>query len=164
MNKEENIIITFPDGNKRTFEKGISGYDIAKSLAKSLSKEAIAISVDGVQKDLCDKINSDSSISIITTNTEEGLEIMRHTLAAQVLAKAVKNLYPSAKLAIGPTIEDGFYYDVLFEKPISSDDLPRIEKEMNKIISTAEVIHKTIHSREEVLKLFNERDDFFYTF
>ena len=159
MNKEENIIITFPDGNKRTFEKGISGYDIAKSLAKSLSKEAIAISVDGVQKDLCDKINSDSSISIITTNTEEGLEIMRHTLAAQVLAKAVKNLYPSAKLAIGPTIEDGFYYDVLFEKPISSDDLPRIEKEMNKIISTAEVIHKTIHSREEVLKLFNEREE-----
>ena len=101
---------------------------IAENISKSLSKEAVAISIDGQQKDLTDKINTNSKISIITAKTDEGLEIMRHTLTAQVLARAVKNLFPKAKLGIGPTIENGFYYDVLFEKPISSEDLPVIEK------------------------------------
>jgi len=156
MSIKDNINITFPDGNKREFEKGITGYQIAESIAKSLAKEAIAINIDGIQKDLCDQINSDSSISIITLNTDEGLDIMRHTLTAQVVAKAVKNLYPEAKLAIGPTIENGFYYDVLFEKPISSEDLPKIEKEMNKIISKGETINKTIYKKIDAIKLFEE--------
>jgi len=84
------ITITFPDGKTKEFEKGITGYKIAESIAKSLAKIAIAISVDNVQKDLSDSINSDSSISIITLENDEGLEIMRHTLTAQVLAKAIK--------------------------------------------------------------------------
>ena len=84
---------------------------------------------------------------------------MRHTLTAQVLAKAIKNLYPLAKLAIGPTIDNGFYYDVSFEKQISSEDLPKIEKEMNKIIKNGSAINKTIHSKEDAIKLFNERDE-----
>jgi len=91
MNNINNIItITFPDGNIKEYDKGITGYQIAESIAKSLAKMAIAISVDGVQKDLSDIIDSDSAISIITMDNEEGLEIMRHTLTAQVLAKAVK--------------------------------------------------------------------------
>ena len=159
MGIKDNINITFPDGNKREFEKGITGYQIAESIAKSLAKEAIAINIDGIQKDLCDQIDSDSSISIITINTDEGLDIMRHTLTAQVLAKAVKTLYPEAKLAIGPTIEHGFYYDVLFEKPISSEDLPKIEKEMNKIISNGEIINKKIYSKKDAIKLFEERNE-----
>ena len=159
MSIDNNITITFPDGNKRIFDKGVSGYQIAESIAKSLAKEAIAVSVDGVQKDLNDNIDTDSLISIITINTDEGLEIMRHTLTAQVLAKAVKNLYPKAKLAIGPTIDNGFYYDVSFEKPISSEDLPKIEKEMSKIIASREVINKTIHSKAEAIKLFDERNE-----
>ena len=159
MGIKDNINITFPDGNKREFEKGITGYQIAESIAKSLAKEAIAINIDGIQKDLCDQINSDSSISIITINTDEGLDIMRHTLTAQVLAKAIKNLYPEAKLAIGPTIEHGFYYDVLFEKPISSEDLPKIEKEMKKIISHGEIINKKICSKKDAIKLFEERNE-----
>jgi len=159
MSIDNNITITFPDGNKRIYDKGVSGYQIAESIAKSLAKEAIAVSVDGVQKDLNDNIYTDSSISIITINTDEGLEIMRHTLTAQVLAKAVKNLYPKAKLAIGPTIDNGFYYDVSFEKPISSEDLPKIEKEMSKIIASREVINKTIHSKAEAIKLFDERNE-----
>ena len=159
MGIKNNINITFPDGNKREFEKGITGYQIAESVAKSLAKEAIAINIDGIQKDLCDQIDSDSSISIITINTDEGLDIMRHTLTAQVLAKAVKTLYPEAKLAIGPTIEHGFYYDVLFEKPISSEDLPKIEKEMNKIISNGEIINKKICSKKDAIKLFEERNE-----
>ena len=159
MSIKDNINITFPDGNKREFEKGITGYQIAESIAKSLAKEAIAINIDGIQRDLCDQIDSDSSISIITINNNEGLDIMRHTLTAQVLAKAVKTLYPEAKLAIGPTIENGFYYDVLFEKPISSEDLPKIEKEMNKIISNGEIINKNIFSKKDAIKLFEERNE-----
>ena len=160
MNNKNNIItITFPDGNIKEYDKGITGYQIAESIAKSLAKMAIAISVDGVQKDLSDIIDSDSAISIITMDNEEGLEIMRHTLTAQVLAKAVKNLYPLAKLAIGPTIDNGFYYDIFFEKPISSEDLPKIEKEMNNIIRNGSVINKTIHSREDAIKLFADRNE-----
>ena len=84
---------------------------------------------------------------------------MRHTLTAQVLAKAIKNLYPLAKLAIGPTIDNGFYYDISFEKQISSEDLPKIEKEMNKIIKNGSAINKTIHSKEDAIKLFNDRNE-----
>ena len=158
-NINDAITITFPDGKTKEYDKGITGYEIAESIAKSLAKIAIAISVDNIQKYLSDSINSDSSISIITLENEEGLEIMRHTLAAQVLAKAIKNLYPLAKLAIGPTIDNGFYYDVSFEKQISSEDLPKIEKEMNKIIKNGSAINKTIHSKEDAIKLFNERNE-----
>ena len=111
-----NISITFPDGNKIKFSKGINVLDIAKSISKSLEKKAIAIKVNDKYKYITDKIGSDANIEIITTDSNIGLDIMRHTIAAQVLAKAVKNLYPEAKLAIGPTIENGFYYDVLFQK------------------------------------------------
>ena len=113
--------------------KEINGFVIAESISKSLLKKAVAISVNGEQKDLCDSITEDSEIKIITRDSDEGLEIMRHTLTAQVLARAIKIIYPKAKLAIGPTIENGFYYDVLFEKPISIDDFPLIEKEMKTI-------------------------------
>ena len=158
-NINDAITITFPDGKTKEYDKGITGYEIAESIAKSLAKIAIAVSVDNIQKDLSDSINSDSSISIITLENDEGLEIMRHTLTAQVLAKAIKNLYPLAKLAIGPTIDNGFYYDVSFEKQISSEDLPKIEKEMNKIIKNGSAINKTIHSKEDAIKLFNERNE-----
>ena len=158
-NINDAITITFPDGKTKEYDKGITGYEIAESIAKSLAKIAIAVSVDNIQKDLSDSINSDSSISIITLENDEGLEIMRHTLTAQVLAKAIKNLYPLAKLAIGPTIDNGFYYDVSFEKQISSEDLPKIEKEMNKIIKNGSAINKTIHSKEDAIKLFNNRNE-----
>ena len=158
-NINDAITITFPDGKTKEYQKGITGYEIAESIAKSLAKIAIAVSVDNVQKDLSDSIISDSSISIITLDHDEGLEIMRHTLTAQVLAKAIKNLYPLAKLAIGPTIDNGFYYDISFEKQISSEDLPKIEKEMNKIIKNGSAINKTIHSKEDAIKLFNDRNE-----
>ena len=146
--------ITFPDGKTQQFGNQVTGEYIASSISKSLLKKAVAIKVNGVQRDLCDLISQDSDISILTTENEEGLEIMRHTIAAQVLAKAIKNLYPNAKLAIGPTIENGFYYDVLFEKPISSEDLPVIEKEMKLIISKGEIIGKSLKSKSEVLQMF----------
>tara|TARA_B100001121_G_C18678621_1_gene617437 strand:- start:300 stop:2213 length:1914 start_codon:yes stop_codon:yes gene_type:complete len=151
--------ITFPDGRIENFKENVTGNLIAQSISKSLSKQAIAIKVDGVQKDLSDNIDQDASVSIITINSSEGLEIMRHTLAAQVLAKAVKNLYPKSKLAIGPTIENGFYYDVLFDQPISSDDLPKIENEMKKIVSRGDNINKSFKTKVEALNLFKTRSE-----
>ena len=148
--------IKFPDGNSRFFDAGVNGFVIAESISKSLIKNAVAISINGIQRDLCDIINDDADINIITRDSLEGLEIMRHTLTAQVLAFAIKNLYPAAKLAIGPTIENGFYYDIFFEKPISSDDFPRIEKEMNKIINEGSEIKKTYKSKKEAIEMFEK--------
>ena len=159
MISEEQITITFPDGKKRIYEKGITGSQIAESISKSLQKKAVAIKVDQIQKDLCDSLYSDSSISIITIDTDEGIEIMRHTITAQVLARAVKNLYPNSKLAIGPTIENGFYYDVLFEKPISYDDLSSIENEMKKIVQQGNKIKKSFKTKQESIDLFNSRKE-----
>ena len=156
---DNNIIVKFPDGKARKYEKGISGFQIAESISKSLSKIAVAVVINGEKKDIKDHINVDCSISIITLKSEEGLEIMRHTLAAQVLAKAIKNLYSKAKLAIGPTVENGFYYDVLFENPISIDDLSKIENEMRRIISSGSGIEKTLHSKKEVISFFENRDE-----
>ena len=119
-------LITFPDGRNKKYQSGVTGIEIAGDISESLKKKAVAILVDNQQKDLTDPIEEDSKVSIITLNDNDGLEIMRHTLTAQVLARAIKNLYPGAKLAIGPTIDDGFYYDILFKKPISIEDFPEI--------------------------------------
>ncbi|MDC1150932.1 threonine--tRNA ligase [Gammaproteobacteria bacterium] len=146
--------ITLPDGSIRALEVGANGLDLANDIGPGLAKAAIAVSVNGVQKDLCDPINEDSEVSIITIDSDEGLEIMRHTLTAQVLARAVKNLYPDAKLAIGPTISDGFYYDFEFVESITPDDLNKIEKEMQKIIDSKSSITKKLHSKKDALKVF----------
>jgi len=151
--------ITLPDGSTRELKEGSTGLDLAMDIGPGLAKAAIAISVNGDQKDLCDPIEADTKVSIITIDSSEGLEIMRHTLTAQVLARAVKNLYPDTKLAIGPTISDGFYYDFEFTKPISPDDLQNIEKEMRKIIDTKSSITKTLHSKEDALKVFKEKGE-----
>ena len=153
------ISLTLPDGKKRKYEKGVDGFIIAKDISLSLSKQAVAMKINGLQRDLCDQIYEDSSISIITINSKEGLEIMRHTLTAQVLARAVKNIFSNTKLAIGPTIDDGFYYDFLFEKPVSTEDFFKIEEEMKSIISKGYSIKKKIYSKNDTLKLFEKRDE-----
>ena len=129
--------ITLPDGSVKKLEAGSTGFDLANEIGPGLAKAALAVLINGVQKDLSDSINEDSEVSIITIDSDEGLEIMRHTLTAQVLARAVKNLYPNTKLAIGPTIKDGFYYDFEFVRPIAPDDLEKIEKEMQKICASS---------------------------
>ena len=151
--------ITLPDNSSRELPEGSSGYDLAKDIGPGLAKSAVAVSVDGVQRDLHDVIEGDASVSIITIDSDEGIEIMRHTLTAQVLARAIKNLYPKSKLAIGPTIDDGFYYDVESEKSISSDDLSKIEDEMKKIIKTKSSITKKLVSKSEALKVFKEKKE-----
>jgi len=151
--------ITLPDNSFRELPDGSSGYDLAKSIGPGLAKSAVAVTINGEQKDLHDPINEDSSVSIITIDSEEGLEIMRHTLTAQVLARAVKNLYPKSKLAIGPTIEDGFYYDVETEVAISADDLEKIEAEMKTIIKTKSSITKKLVTKSEALKVFKSKNE-----
>ena len=153
--------ITLPDGSIRKLKEGSTGLDLAMDIGPGLAKAAIAVTVNGDQKDLCDPIEGDAKVSIITVDSSEGLEIMRHTLTAQVLAKAVKNLYPDTKLAIGPTIINGFYYDFEFAKPISPDDLQKIEKEMRKIIDIKSSIRKTLHSKEDAIKVFKDKRELY---
>ena len=151
--------ITLPDGSVRELNVGSTGLDLALDIGPGLAKAAIAVSVNGEQKDLSDHINEDSEVSIITIDSSEGLEIMRHTLTAQVLARAVKNLYPGTKLAIGPTITDGFYYDFEFKNPISPDDLHKIEKEMKKIIDSKSSITKVLYSKEDAIEIFKKNNE-----
>ena len=151
--------ITLPDNSTRELPTGSTGLDLAESIGPGLAKAAIAVVVNGIQKDLSDPIKEDSDVSIITITSNEGLEIMRHTLTAQVLARAVQNLFPETKLAIGPSIKDGFYYDFESKITISNDDLEKIEAEMKKIISTESLIEKRLHTKEEALKIFAEKNE-----
>ena len=151
--------LTLPDNSIRELPEGSSGYDLAKDIGSGLAKAAVAVIVNGKQQDLHDVINRDCSISIITIDSDEGQEIMRHTLTAQVLAKALKNLYPKCKLAIGPTIDNGFYYDVESSDTISVDDLEKIESEMHEILKSKSSITKKLFSKKDALKVFKSLDE-----
>ena len=151
--------ITLPDGSIRELAQGSTGLDLANDIGPGLAKAAVAVVVNGSQMDLCDPIETDSEVSIITSNSDDGLEIMRHTLSAQVLARAIKNLYPTSKLAIGPTIEDGFYYDFATKTAISSDDLPKIENEMRNIIASGDLINKSLNTKKDAIKAFKSKKE-----
>ena len=151
--------IVLPDKSSRELPAESTGFDLAMDIGPGLAKSAIAVVVDGIQKDLNDVLKDKSEVSIITIDSKEGIDIMRHTLTAQVLAKAVKNLYPESKLAIGPTIENGFYYDVECSETISIDDLDKIEREMHKIIKSESSITKKLLSKKEALKVFKSLDE-----
>ena len=151
--------INLPDGSAKELEKGSNGLDLAKSIGAGLAKSAVAVVVNGEQRDLLDELPDKSSVSIITIQSDEGLEIMRHTLTAQVLAKAIKNIYTDSRLAIGPTIENGFYYDVSTETPISVEDLPKIENEMKRILENKSNIVKSLHSEKDAKKMFKQRGE-----
>ena len=147
--------ITLPDKSSRELPAESTGYDLAKDIGPGLAKSAVAVEVNGIQKDLNDVLEDKSKVSIITIDSKEGIDIMRHTLTAQVLAKAVKNLYPESKLAIGPTIENGFYYDVECSETISIDDLEKIENQMHKIIKSESSITKKLVSKKDAVKVFD---------
>ena len=155
----KDITVSLPDGNKKVLPSGSNGYDLASSIGSGLAKSAVAFRVGDDQFDLHDELQDETTVSIITIQSDEGLEIMRHTIAAQVLANAIKNLFPKSKLAIGPTIENGFYYDILFDTPISSDDLDKVEKEMRKIIKKGGFIKKSLHSKADALSKFKKNQE-----
>lgn len=152
------VKIAFPDGAIKEFPKGTSTEDIAQSISPGLKKKAIAGKFSGQLYDLRRPIHEDGSIEIITQDSPEALEILRHS-TAHLMAQAIKRLYTNVKLGVGPVIEGGFYYDIDLEEPISSDDLPLIEKEMAKIVNeNIDVVRKEV-SRDEAIQIYKELGD-----
>lgn len=154
-------IITLPDGNTKAFDGPVSGFEIAASISAGLAKQAIALEADGKQLDLSTVFRQDCAVKILTARDTGGLDVLRHTLAAQVLARAVKDLYPTAKLAIGPTIDTGFYYDVDFPEPISANDLERIEQRMREIVAEDLPVTREMWPREEAIRYFENKGEFY---
>ncbi|WP_017473370.1 threonine--tRNA ligase [Amphibacillus jilinensis] len=155
----EQLVVTFPDGAKKTFPSGTTGEDIAQSISPGLRKQALAIKLDDVYFDLKTPLPRDGAIAIITNKQPEGIEIMRHS-TAHVMAQAIKRLYGSdVKLGVGPTIEDGFYYDIDMEHALTPEDLPKIEKEMKRIIDENLEIVRLEVTREEAKARYQEIGD-----
>lgn len=150
--------ISFPDGAVKEFPAGTTTEDIASSISPGLKKKAIAGMVNGNPYDLKRPIEEDASIEIVTPDHPEALEILRHS-SAHLMAQAIKRLYKNVKLGVGPVIEGGFYYDIDMEESLTPEDLPAIEKEMNKIINeNIDIIRKEV-SREEAVQFFKEIGD-----
>ncbi len=146
------IHITLPDGKVLDFEAAPTARDVAERIGPGLARQAVAARVGGELVDLSRTIEADSGIEILTPRDPEALGIMRHS-AAHVMAQAILRLYPGAKLAIGPTVEDGFYYDIEMG-PVSEEDFPRIEEEMGKIVAAKEPISRTVAEKGEALARF----------
>ena len=135
-------VITLPDGSERSFDNPVSIHDVAASIGPGLAKAALAGRVDGELVDTSYIMEGDSSLAIITDRDEEGLEVIRHS-TAHLMAQAVKQLFPTAQVTIGPAIEDGFYYDFSYERPFTPDDLKAIDKEIKAVVNEAAEFSKT---------------------
>ncbi len=151
-------IITLPDGSQRTFDKPVSVLEVAQSIGAGLAKATIAGKVNGRQVDACDLISEDATLQILTAKDEEGVEIIRHS-CAHLVGHAVKQLYPSARMVIGPVIEEGFYYDIATDTPFTPDDLAAIEKRMAELIDKDYDVIKKMTPRAEVIELFKARGE-----
>ncbi len=157
----ENMIkITMPDGSVRDYACGVTGMEIANSISKSLAKISMAIKIDGELCDLSIPINNDVSIAIITRKDEEALELIRHS-AAHVMAQAVQNLFAGTQVTIGPSIENGFYYDFARNEPFSTDDIEKIEREMRKIIERGEKFEREIWERDKAIAHFKDKGELY---
>src|SRR4051812_32556562 len=154
------INVTFPDGASRTFEPGISGLDIAKSISPSLAKRTVAMVRDGALADLADPIDRDAKIEFISREDPRALELIRHD-AAHVMAEAVQQLWPGTQVTIGPVIENGFYYDFYRNAPFTPEDLPTIEKKMREIIAKDKAFTKEVWPRDEAKRVFKEKGENF---
>jgi threonyl-tRNA synthetase len=141
-------IIKLPDGNKIDFPNKVTGIEIAEKISKSLAKQALIISVDGELKDLTHIIEKDSSVKIITHKDSDGLDAIRHD-TTHIMAMAVQDLFPGTKLAIGPAIKDGFYYDFSREEPFTPKDLEKIEKKMKEIVEKNELTRREVWERNK---------------
>ncbi len=148
------IDITFPDGAVKQFDAPITGMQIADGISSGLRRNAVAITVNDEQWDLSREITESASVAIITRDTDEGLEVIRHD-AAHVMAEAVKELYPETQVTIGPSIENGFYYDFAREEAFTHDDLALIEKRMKEIVKRNEEITREVWDRDDAIKYFN---------
>ena len=156
LEMSDQIEITLPDGSTRKYPEGVTGLEIAKSISKGLLKAAVAMDVDGDTTSLREPLTTNSAVSIITRDSKEGLEVLRHS-AAHVLADAISRLRPDVKLWKGPPVDDpryGYYYDIdLGDDPITMADLPEIEKQMRKIVKANVPFEKEVLGREDARQL-----------
>ncbi|MBW8777568.1 MAG: TGS domain-containing protein, partial [Stenotrophomonas sp.] len=152
------IAITLPDGSRREFENPVSVMDVAASIGAGLAKATVAGEVDGKLVDASDRIDHDAKLRIITPKDPEGVEIIRHS-CAHLVGHAVKQLYPSAKMVIGPVIEEGFYYDIWFERPFTPEDMAAIEARMTQLIDKDYDVIKKVTPRAEVIEVFASRGE-----
>jgi len=155
---QSEITVTLPDGSQRQFSHGACVRDIAADIGPGLAKHTVAGKVNGKLVDTVDPITQDASVQIITPKNDEGLEIIRHS-CAHLIGHAVKQLYPTAKMVIGPVIADGFYYDIAYERPFTPEDLAAIEKLMGELIAKDYDVIKRLLPREEVISIFQERGE-----
>src|SRR5476651_367780 len=150
--------ITLPDGSQRSFDHPVSVAEVAASIGAGLAKATVAGKVNGKLVDASDLIDSDVTLQIITPKDEEGLEIIRHS-CAHLVGHAVKQLYPTAKMVIGPVIDEGFYYDIAYERPFTPDDLAAIEQRMQLLIEKDYDVIKKVTPRAEVIDVFTQRGE-----
>lgn len=151
-------IITLPDGSQRSFDHPVSVLEVAQSIGAGLAKATVAGKVNGKLVDACDLIESDATLQIITPKDQEGLEIIRHS-CAHLIGHAVKQLFPTAKMVIGPVIDEGFYYDIASERPFTLDDVAAIEQRMQQLIEKDYDVIKKVTPRAEVIDVFTARGE-----
>ena len=152
------ISLTFPDGNSREYEAGVTGLGVAESIAKSLAKKSVAYALDGELRDLAYPIETDGAIELVTRSDEKALELIRHD-CAHVLAEAVQELWPGTQVTIGPVIENGFYYDFARNEPFTPEDLPVIEKKMKEIIQRNDKFTKEEWTRDQAKEFFASKGE-----
>lgn len=148
-------VVTLPDGSHRSFAEPVSVHEVAADIGAGLAKAALAGRVNGKLVDTSYRIEDDSELAIITERDEDGVDIIRHS-TAHLLAMAVKELFPSAQVTIGPVVDNGFYYDFRFERPFTNEDLARIEKRMGELAKQDIPVSRSVLSRDEAIKLFDE--------
>ena len=151
-------VITLPDGSQKAFEQAVTVMQVAESIGPGLAKSTLAGRVNGRLCDACDPIEQDAELQIITPRDEAGLEIIRHS-CAHLIGHAVKQLYPDARMAIGPVIEDGFYYDIDYPPGFKPEDLERIEKRIAELVASEYDVVKKITPRDQVLEVFRQRGE-----
>ncbi len=152
------VNITLPDGSVRSYDGPVTGTRVAGDIYKSLAKAALAVKVNGVLKDLYLPIEEDAAVEIITAKSAEAVDLLRHD-AAHVLAEAVKELYPETQVTIGPTIDNGFYYDFSREEPFTPEDLVVIEERMREIVARDEEIRREVWDRDEAVAFFRDQGE-----
>ena len=151
-------VITLPDGSQRSFDKPVSVYEVAADIGPGLAKATIAGRVNGERVDAHDPISVDAELTIFTAKDEDGLEILRHS-CAHLVGHAVKQLWPEAKMAIGPTIDNGFYYDIDLDHMLTDDDMDKLEKRMRELVKTQYQVVKKISTWQQAHEAFTERDE-----
>ncbi|MBT8149983.1 MAG: threonine--tRNA ligase [Gammaproteobacteria bacterium] len=152
------VNVTLPDGSERAFDHPVTVMQVAADIGPGLAKATVAGEVNGQLRDACDLIDTDAKLRIITAKDEQGVEIIRHS-CAHLVGHAVKQLFPDAKMVIGPVIDEGFYYDIATEKPFTQEDVEKIEARMKELIAQDYDVVKKMTPRDEVIETFKSRDE-----